>query len=105
MTRALPDSAPAYLTAEDVARLLQVSEKSVFRWASEDATMPALRIGRTLRFPRERLERWLASREQGLGRAHRSRSPSPVAVNGNSHAEIDGGLPAMRPSVCPESSR
>ena len=62
----------AYLTAEQLAELLQVSPKSVFRWATEDPTMPTLRIGRTVRFPRERLERWLAAREQGRGRARLS---------------------------------
>ena len=84
-----------YLTAEDVAELLRVSVKSVFRWASEDPTMPALRIGRTVRFPQERLERWLSSREQGAGR---SRRPSPVA---NGDAEMRATSDAMRPSVCP----
>ena len=44
-----------FLTAGQVAELLQVSEKSVLRWAAADPTMPALRIGRTLRFDRARL--------------------------------------------------
>ena len=57
-----------YLTAEQVAALLQVSVKSVQRWACTDASMPVLRIGRTVRFPRERLLRWLKTREQGRGR-------------------------------------
>jgi excisionase family DNA binding protein len=56
---------PTYLTAADVAEMLQVSEKSVYRWANAAPTMPALRIGGTVRFPRERLERWLRDREQG----------------------------------------
>ena len=57
-----------YLTGEQVAALLQVSVKSVQRWASNDPSMPVLRIGRTVRFPRERLLRWLKTREQGRGR-------------------------------------
>jgi excisionase family DNA binding protein len=65
-------SAPSrleYLTPAQVSELLQVSEKSLYRWAAEDRSMPVLRMGRrTLRFPRERLERWLAGREQGRGR-------------------------------------
>ena len=61
-----PASAEAgYLTPAQVAELLQVSEKSVYRWAKADASMPMLRIGGTVRFPRERLERWLRNREQG----------------------------------------
>ena len=54
-----------YLTADQVGELLQVSGKSVYRWASRDASMPTLRIGATVRFPRERLLAWLRSREQG----------------------------------------
>jgi excisionase family DNA binding protein len=63
-----PDSGPAYLTATQVGQLLQVSEKSVYRWVKTDPTLPALRIGGTVRFPRERLERWLREREQGRAR-------------------------------------
>src|SRR5687767_14971692 len=60
---------PDYLLPEEVAALLRVSPKSVYRWAKEDASMPVLRMGKgkgaTVRFPRERLERWLREREQG----------------------------------------
>lgn len=58
-----------YLTGCQLAALLQVSVKSVARWANSDPSMPVLRIGRTVRFPRERLLRWLRAREQGSGRA------------------------------------
>src|SRR5215467_11629927 len=54
-----------YLTPKEVADLLRVSEKSVYRWAKDDPSMPMLRLGGTVRFPRERLERWLRDREQG----------------------------------------
>jgi len=61
--------APAeYLTAGQIAELLQVSEKSVYRWAAGDPTFPMLKIGGTVRFPRERLIHWLRKREQGFGR-------------------------------------
>ncbi len=69
-----------YLTAEQVAQMLQVSEKSVYRWALADPTMPALRIGGTVRFPRERLLRWLREREQGRptrGQVHAPRKCAP----------------------------
>jgi hypothetical protein len=39
------DSEPPYLTAQQVADLLQISTKSVFRWALRDPSMPTLRIG------------------------------------------------------------
>jgi len=84
----------AYLTPDEVAAMLQVSPKSIYRWAQQDATMPALKIGRVVRFPRERLEAWLASREQGLrpmqkllrgarpGEAHPTQSRALAAPEG-----------------------
>ena len=61
-----------YLTPQQVAELLQVDVRSVLRWASTDASMPASRIGpRVIRFERQALERWLASRQQ-----RRSRTPA-----------------------------
>lgn len=65
---AAPHLEPEYLTPRELAELLRVSEATVYRWASEDATMPALRLGKTLRFNRERLTRWLRDREQGHSR-------------------------------------
>jgi excisionase family DNA binding protein len=56
---------PEYLTAEEVATLLQASPKTVYRIAKLDPTMPMLKLGGLVRFPRERLERWLRAREQG----------------------------------------
>ncbi len=60
-----PIEAPEYLTVAQVSNLLEVSEKSLYRWAKDDSTMPVLRVGGTVRFPRERLLRWLRDREQG----------------------------------------
>jgi excisionase family DNA binding protein len=54
-----------YLTSHQLGDLIQVSPRTVERWALEDATMPALRVGRTLRFPRADLLRWLERRTQG----------------------------------------
>jgi len=72
---------PLFLTARQVASLLQVSEKSVLRWATADPTMPALRIERTLRFDRERLLSWFRTKTQGFGRprAHRMTHGERVA--------------------------
>ncbi len=56
---------PEYLTTEEVATLLQASPKTVYRIAKLDPTMPMLKLGGLVRFPRERLERWLKTREQG----------------------------------------
>jgi hypothetical protein len=70
-----------YWTPEELAGELRVSTKSVYRWASDDATMPQLRLGSgkgsTLRFPRDRMMRWLRQREGGpAGRPFRKRMPS-----------------------------
>jgi len=51
--------------------MLQVSEKTLYRWAGSDPTLPALRIGGTVRFHRDRLLRWLRDREQGRPRIRR----------------------------------
>ncbi len=67
---------PAYLTPDQVAELLQVASKTIYDWARKDPTMPVLRIGHAVRFPRERLMQWLRDREQGRAR---TRSLSAVA--------------------------
>jgi excisionase family DNA binding protein len=69
-------SAVTYLTPVEVSALLQVSTKSVYRWAAQDPTMPTLRLGGTVRFPRERLVRWLRDREQGSPRMRRQVLPA-----------------------------
>lgn len=58
-----PAARPEYLTARDVAAMLQLSAKSVFRLARQDTSMPQLRLGGSVRFPRERLMKWLRARE------------------------------------------
>jgi excisionase family DNA binding protein len=70
--------AAKYITPEELAAWLKCSKKSVYRLAEQDPTVPVLRLGRLVRFPRERLERWLASREQGRGRGPRLPKPLPV---------------------------
>ena len=57
-------STPQYLTPEAVAQMLRVSPSTVYRWAASDATMPALRVGKTVRFRTDLLERWLTARTQ-----------------------------------------
>lgn|SRR5262249_32156544 len=57
-------SAAPYLTPEQVAELLAVSPKTVYRWAATDASMPATRVGKAVRFRADLLDRWLAARTQ-----------------------------------------
>lgn len=64
-------SAPEYLLPAEVGQLLRLSAKSVYRLAAADPTMPMLKLGGSVRFPRERLLRWLHDREQGRPRMRR----------------------------------
>jgi excisionase family DNA binding protein len=51
-----------FLTAQDVARLLKVSSKTIYRFAWSGG-LPAVRISRKcLRFRRAELEEWLRGR-------------------------------------------
>ena len=50
---------PHYVTAQQVAEMLAVNERSVLRWAQTDASMPVSRFGRVVRFERAALLRWL----------------------------------------------
>jgi excisionase family DNA binding protein len=72
--------APEYLTLQEFADLLRVdSDRTIRRLVRRDPTVPMLRVGRRVLFPRERLLRWLQSREQGMGRPRRLREPAPPA--------------------------
>jgi len=57
-----------YLTPAQVAEMLQVSEKSISRWALSVASMPVLRIGRIVRFERQALLAWLARKQPRASR-------------------------------------
>jgi len=90
--------APLYLRPEEVAKLLRLSVKSVYRLAAEDPTLPVLRLGRTVRFPRERLLKWLRDREQGPGR--RSRRQMPPVSEVHTGQENDNGTGGPCAQVC-----
>lgn len=73
----LPD--PAYMTPAEVGRELRVSAKTIYRLAAADPTMPQLHLSAgTLRFPRERLLKWLKARE---GQPVTGRRPSPKLMS------------------------
>jgi len=77
---ALEPAEPVYLTAAQVAELIQVDEKTVLRWSLEDASMPVLRRGRVVRFPRERLLTWLERQEPRIARrSAQAQRKSPAA--------------------------
>jgi hypothetical protein len=57
-------------------------EEAIYRLAKIDPTLPMLKLGGAVRFPRERLLRWLAMREQGHRRTrHPLYSPANSAEN------------------------
>ena len=70
-----------YLTPSEVAQLLRVSEKTLSRLAANDATMPRFKLGAgksaTVRYPRERLMRWLEQQTQGMRPMRRQLHPLP----------------------------
>lgn len=55
------------LTPDDVAELLGLQRDYVVKQARE-GNIPALKIGKALRFRRSTIEEWLALKERGNGR-------------------------------------
>lgn len=53
------------LRVRDVAKLLNVSEKTVYRWARE-GSLPAHRVGEQYRFNRVELQEWAATHGHGV---------------------------------------
>jgi excisionase family DNA binding protein len=61
---ALNGSAPLLVGIDDVARLLNVSARTV--WSlTESGSLPHLRIGRRVLYPVDGLRRWAAERTRG----------------------------------------
>jgi putative molybdopterin biosynthesis protein len=85
MTTAI--AARALLTTKDVATLLRVHPKHVYRLMKRD--LPALRVGDEWRFDREDVLRWAAGDGGRLGgQPHVSTPPGLVAANGDLVIEI-----------------
>jgi PTS system nitrogen regulatory IIA component len=66
------------LRVRDVARLLNVSEDTVYRWA-RDGSLPAHRVGEQFRFNRVELQEWAATHHQPV-------SPRLFASTGSAEA-------------------
>ncbi len=62
MARGLEDGHMRLLKADEVAEALQVPKPRVYELARQHA-LPAVRIGRQLRFRQEAIETWLAALE------------------------------------------
>jgi hypothetical protein len=72
----------------------QTSAKTIYRLAKTDPTLPMLKLGSAVRFPRERLLRWLATREQGH---RRTRHPLYSLANSAESRESDRAKPPIGP--------
>ena len=72
-TAQAPAVEPEYLLPGEVATMLRLSEKSIYRLVKLEPSMPAIKLGGTVRFPRERLLKWLHTREQGRGQPMRQK--------------------------------
>lgn len=55
---------PQLLTVRDVAKLLQVHEKTIYAWVSR-GELPCVRVGKCLRFDPSAVSRWLQARKAG----------------------------------------
>src|SRR5262245_37829220 len=84
---------PMYLTAGELARQIQVDDKTVYRWAQEEPSMPVLRIRGVVRFPRERVLRWLTDHEQ---RQARRRGPHISSLRAESPQSASSSQLAAR---------
>ena len=54
---------PGLLTVKDVARMLAVSEKTIYKWVSNGLGPPHIKLGSALRFRAAALRGWLKNRE------------------------------------------
>src|SRR3989442_3329270 len=81
-----------YLTAAQVAQLLQIHPATVYRMAASDPSMPALKLGGVVRFPRERLLKWLQDREQGRPRMRRQMLSAPNSASVQGAASATGAM-------------
>ena len=52
------------LNCREVAKMLGVSERSVWRWSATGVLPPGVKIGSVVRWPRRAIEDWLAKREE-----------------------------------------
>ena len=52
------------MNVKEVAEMLGVSERSVWRWSSDGTLPPGIKISGVVRWPRKAIDDWVAKREQ-----------------------------------------
>ncbi len=63
MTLALTATEPALLTIEETARLLRLSRAKTYQLAAT-GDLPCVKVGRSVRVRRDRLDAWLDARSR-----------------------------------------
>jgi excisionase family DNA binding protein len=79
------EAVSAYLTADDAAKILRLSPKTIAALLRTDPTMPVTRIGRMVRFEEAAFYRWVASKTSRT-RALTLKSLSARPLHGRSNA-------------------
>ena len=79
------------LTVRDVAKLLEISEKTVYRWVSQ-GTLPAYRVNEQYRFNRAELLEWATSRKINVSADIFHEPESAAPIPGISDALLAGGI-------------
>ncbi|MBI1854066.1 MAG: PTS sugar transporter subunit IIA [Planctomycetes bacterium] len=79
------------LTVRDVAKLLNISEKSVYRWVAQ-GTLPAYRVNEQYRFNRAELLEWATSRKINVSADIFNEPESASPIPGISDALQAGGI-------------
>ncbi|MGH7985651.1 MAG: helix-turn-helix domain-containing protein [Candidatus Binataceae bacterium] len=78
------DEAPllaGYLKPKDLAKALDVSERTIARWHQFREGPPRVEIGRKVYYRKESVMAWVASSERPEPRAGRLRRPLPRAMD------------------------
>lgn len=69
MRRAAPVEPSKYLDEKQLCAELDISSVTATKWRRNAEGPPFIRVGRLIRYPREAVEAWLASRTVGIPRA------------------------------------
>lgn len=59
------ESEAIYDRAADIGKLVKLSSKTIYKLAVAEPTFLSIRIGGSVRFPRQRVIEWLRAREVG----------------------------------------
>jgi excisionase family DNA binding protein len=84
---------PEMLTAKDIQEMLQVDRSTIYRMA-ESGRLPAIKVGKQWRFPRNQVETWLHTQNNVL------QSPTLSKDFSGGHPTLNGDLASILPLDC-----